>query len=113
MSGILVDSNVILDVFENDPNWADWSESVLHCYGMTHTLYINPVIYSEISVGFERIEELEEAIAGCGFQIIQIPRQALFRAGKAFLSTEDGEATNYLPCRTSISERMHLSPEWK
>ncbi|QTA87304.1 type II toxin-antitoxin system VapC family toxin [Desulfonema magnum] len=84
MSGMLVDSNVILDIFENNPKWADWSESVLHRHSMIHTLYINPVIYSEISVGFKRIEELEEAIAGCEFQILQIPREALFRAGKAF-----------------------------
>jgi len=85
MKGILIDSSVILDLFEDDPNWAEWSESTLHRYSITHTLYINPIIYSEVSIGFERIEELEAAIAGCGFQMLQIPKEALFLAGKAFL----------------------------
>jgi len=85
MKGILIDSSVILDLCEDDPNWAEWSESTLHRYSITHTLYINPIIYSEVSIGFERIEELEAAIAGCGFQMLQIPKEALFLAGKAFL----------------------------
>jgi len=85
MNGVLVDSNVILDVFKEDPNWVEWSESMLDRYSTTHTMYINPTIYSEVSMGFERIEELEEAITGCGFQMIQIPKEALFLAGKVFI----------------------------
>ena len=85
MTGILIDSNVILDIFEDDPNWAEWSESKLQHYSITHTLYINPIVYSEISIGFAQIEELEEAITGCGFQMLQIPKEALFLAGKAFI----------------------------
>ncbi len=85
MKSALVDSNVILDIFENDPSWADWSEDTLSRYSVDHTLLINPIIYSEISIGFERIEDLESAIAGCGFKMIQIPKEALFLAGKAFL----------------------------
>lgn len=85
MKGIFVDSNVILDLFLNDHNWAKWSESTLNRYSITHTLYINPIIYSEISIGFERIEELESAITGCDFQILQLPKEALFLAGKAFV----------------------------
>ncbi len=85
MNGVLVDSNVILDVFEEDSKWIEWSESMLNRYSAIHTMYINPIIYSEVSIGFERIEELEEAIAGCGFQVIQIPKEALFLAGKAFV----------------------------
>ena len=48
MSRILVDSNVLLDVFEDDANWADWSESMLDYYRSSHVLCINPVIYAEI-----------------------------------------------------------------
>ena len=83
MSGVLVDSNVILDIFLDDPRWANWSESTLLRLDGTHSLYINPIIYAEVSVGFERIEELEEAISGCGFRMIEIPKEALFLAGKA------------------------------
>ncbi len=85
MKGALVDSNVALDVFLNDPTWADWSESILEEYTLLTHLCINPIIYSEISIGFERIEELETAVSKVGFQMIEIPKEALFLAGKAFL----------------------------
>ncbi len=85
MNGVLVDSCVILDIFEDDPKWVDWSESILNQYSNSHHLFINPVIYSEISIGFKRIEELEKAISACGFKIIQMPKESLFLAGKAFV----------------------------
>ena len=99
MTGLLVDSNVMLDIFEDDPNWADWSEAMLHRYSETHILCINSVIYAEVSIGFERIEELEAVIVGCGFQMRQIPKEALFLAGKAFLSyrKRGGTRTSPLP----------------
>jgi len=83
--GVLVDSNIILDVFTDDPNWADWSESMLEEYSNVSTLYINSIVYSEISIGFNRIEDLESAIIGAGFQMLDFPKEALFLAGKAFL----------------------------
>ena len=85
MSGVLVDSSIILDVFENDPVWADWSEATLDNYSTRMPLFINPVIYGEVSIGFQRIEELEAALAGCGLRMLAIPREALFLAGKAYL----------------------------
>jgi len=84
MKGVLVDSSVILDVFENDPVWADWSEATIVTYATQLPLFINPVIYAEVSIGFQRIEELEEAFAGCGLRMLPIPKEALFLAGKAF-----------------------------
>jgi predicted nucleic acid-binding protein len=84
MRGIFVDSNVILDLFEDDRTWAEWSESMLNRYSMTHALYINPIIYTEVSIGFERIEELERAMTSCGFQLLQMPKEALFLAGKTY-----------------------------
>ena len=86
MSGILVDSNIILDVFLDDPNWAEWSESKLVKYSSITKLFINPVVYSEVSIGFNRIEELESALSRAGFQMLEIPKEALFLAGKAFLT---------------------------
>ena len=85
MKGVLVDSNIVLDVFLNDPKWADWSESKLDEYDQLGILYINSIIYSEISIGFKRIENLESAIAKAGFQMLEIPKEALFLAGKAYL----------------------------
>ncbi len=86
MKGVLVDSNIILDVLLDDPSWADWSESILDKHSNSGTLYINPVIYSEISIGFARIEDLESVVTRAGFQMLDIPKEALFLAGKAFLN---------------------------
>jgi len=84
MNGVLVDSNIILDVFLNDLKWADWSESKLEEYSDYTSLYINSIVYSEISIGFKLIEDLEAAISKAGFQMLEIPKEALFLAGKAY-----------------------------
>jgi predicted nucleic acid-binding protein len=84
MRGLLVDSNIILDVFLDDPIWAEWSEAALSDYSIHVPLYINQIIYAEISVGFKKIEELETAVSRSGFKILEIPKEALFLAGKAF-----------------------------
>jgi predicted nucleic acid-binding protein len=97
MTGVLIDSNVILDLFEEDSEWVGWSESMLHQYSYTHDLYVNPIIYAEISIGFKRIEELENAFHGCGFQLIQIPKEALFLAGKVYLKYRKRKGTKLLP----------------
>lgn len=85
MKGVLVDSNIILDVFLNDMKWADWSESKLEECSDATSLYINSIIYTEISIGFEFIEDLESAVSKAGFQLLDIPKEALFLAGKAFV----------------------------
>ena len=85
MRAILIDSNIILDVFLDDPKWGDWSESTLEKYSQRAVLCINPIVYSEISIGFERIEDLESALKKTNFKMLPISREALFLAGKAFL----------------------------
>ena len=90
MKGLLVDSNVILDIFLDDSNWADWSESALAEYSVDTDLYINSIVYTEVSIGFEKIEELESALNKSGFQMLEIPKEALFLAGKAFLKYRRG-----------------------
>ncbi len=97
MSRILVDSNVLLDVFENDPVWADWSESMLDYYRSSHILCINPVIYAEISIGFQKIEEVEMVISGCALVLEDIPREALFLAGKSFLQYRKRKGNKVFP----------------
>ena len=97
MKGVLVDSNIVLDVFLNDPKWADWSESKLDEYDQLGILYINSIVYSEISIGFKRIENLESAIAKAGFQMLEIPKEALFLAGKAYLKYKKRKGTRRTP----------------
>ena len=81
---ILVDSNIILDILTEDPNWYDWSASTLETLAEDNKLIINDVIYSEISISFRYIEELEEVLTN-SFIIQPIPKEALFLAGKVFV----------------------------
>jgi len=97
MKGLLVDSNIILDIFLDDPNWADWSESALAEYSVDRDLYINSIVYSEVSIGFEKIEELESALNEGGFQMLEIPKEALFLAGKAFQKYRRGRGVKSSP----------------
>jgi predicted nucleic acid-binding protein len=97
MKGVLVDSNIILDIFLNDPNWADWSETILEEYSHQAVLYINSIIYSEVSIGFLQIETLEAAMAKAGFQMLEIPKEALFLAGKAYLKYKKSKGIKESP----------------
>ena len=97
MKGVLVDSNIILDVFLNDLKWADWSESKLEEYSHYSSLYINEIIYSEISIGFNSIEDLENAVGKAGFQMLEIPKEALFLAGKAYLKYKKSKGLKSSP----------------
>jgi predicted nucleic acid-binding protein len=96
---VLVDTNVLLDVFENDSKWATWSQDQLDTAAATDTLAINLIIYSELSMAFARIEELETVIEEAALNIETIPKEALFLAGKVFLSYRRSQGTkhNVLP----------------
>lgn len=85
MADILVDSNVILDVVTEDPKWYDWSAGQLEKLAESHTLVINPIIYSEVSIGFDRIEDLDLALPPEFFRRDSLPWQAGFLAGKCFV----------------------------
>lgn len=97
MKGVLVDSNVVLDVFLNDPKWADWSEAKLDEYDQVGILYVNSIVYAEISIGFKTIENLESAIAKAGFQMLEIPKEALFLAGKVYLEYKKRKGVKRAP----------------
>ncbi|MFZ5574233.1 MAG: type II toxin-antitoxin system VapC family toxin [Pseudomonadota bacterium] len=81
---LLVDTNVLMDVLEDDPRWADWSIDQLRAQSKIHPLLINPVIYAELSLTFSRMEALDQAIESMGLALKELPRPALFLAGKAF-----------------------------
>ena len=83
---ILVDSNVILDILTTDPKWYQWSANKLSYLSESHNLIINDIIYTEISIGFDKIEDLDDVISESFFKILPIPKSALFLAGKAFLN---------------------------
>lgn len=82
---MLVDTNVLVDVLQDDPDWAQWSIDQLRSQSRVHPLFINPVIYSELSTTFSSIEALDEVIDRMELHMLEIPKPALFLAGKAFV----------------------------
>ena len=96
---LLVDTNVLVDVLEDDPVWADWSTRQLRAQAQVHELVINPVIYSELSLAFESVAALDDAIENLALAYQELPRPALFLAGRAFVKyrREGGTKSNVLP----------------
>ncbi len=85
MPTVLVDSNVLLDVLIPDPVWEGWSSETLAQAAESSSLVINPIVYAEVSIGFDRIEELEAALPP-ELRREPLPWEAAFLAGKAFLA---------------------------
>ena len=83
---ILVDTNVLIDVLGDDPQWVEWSLEQLRGQSKIHDLAINAIVYAELSLAFEQLEEVDEAVTRLGLKLLEIPRAALFLAGKAFMS---------------------------
>jgi len=97
MTGTLVDSNVILDVLTEDPRWAAWSAAALAQAANAGPVYINPIIYAEVSIGVATIEEMEEVLPAASFPRLPIPLEAAFLAGKAFLRYRKRKGTKTTP----------------
>ncbi|MBA3287453.1 MAG: type II toxin-antitoxin system VapC family toxin [Acidimicrobiia bacterium] len=98
-AGTLVDSNVLLDIFTEDATWLEWSTDMLAAAAEAGPLYINPIIYAEVSVRFSRIEDFEDALPPAEFRRAALPWAAAFLAGKAFMSyrRNRGAASATLP----------------
>ena len=99
MSIILIDTCVVTDLASPESQWFEWSAETLERLDQNNTFVINPIIYAECSVGFERIEEVEALFNHLGFSSKPIPKEALFLAGKAFFQYKKrkGGKTNVLP----------------
>lgn len=80
----LVDSNILIDIFSDDPGWYDWSSTRLEDAALAGPLFINDIVYAETSIRYREITRFEAALDRAGIVVLPIPRQALFRAGKAF-----------------------------
>jgi predicted nucleic acid-binding protein len=99
VSVTLIDTNVLLDLVTNDATWADWSIRQLDMAALRGPLFINDVVYAELSVRFAAIETLEDALDEALVSVAAIPRAALFLAGKAFQRYREagGTRTGVLP----------------
>jgi predicted nucleic acid-binding protein len=96
---VLVDSNVILDVATDDTVWGARSRSALERLAESHPLVVNPLVYAEVSVGFDRTEDLDAALPADLVERVDLPYDAAFLAGKAFLMyrRRGGSRTSTLP----------------
>ncbi|MFT4015174.1 MAG: type II toxin-antitoxin system VapC family toxin [Paracoccus sp. (in: a-proteobacteria)] len=99
MSRVLVDANILIDIATDDPNWGRWSAGALEHAGRGRQLVINPLIYAEVSVAFSRIEDLDQLLPSGLFQREDLPWEAGFLAGKAYLGyrRRGGARTSPLP----------------
>jgi predicted nucleic acid-binding protein len=95
----LVDSNVLIDIWTDDPQWYDWSLTRLNEAGRSGPLLINDIIYAEASIRFRSMDDFDAALAEAGVTVTAIPRMALFLAGKAFAQYRNagGTRTGVLP----------------
>ena len=84
MSGVIVDSNVLIDLLTEDPRWLDWSTGSMAAVADRHRLVINPIIYAEVSVRLVSMEDVDEALPTTRFDREPIPFEAAFLAGKSF-----------------------------
>jgi len=94
-----VDTNVLLDLVTDDPVWAAWSQQQLDLASARGELAINDIVYAELSIGYARMEPLDEMIRSAGLVNAAMPRPALFLAGKAFqrYRSAGGRRTGVLP----------------
>ncbi len=95
---------MLLDLFTEDPRWREWSETQLADALDRGPTLINPIIYAEISISFEQIEELEQALPQ-ELEPEALPWEAAFLAGKCFLAYRRRGASDAHGCRTSPSAR--------
>jgi predicted nucleic acid-binding protein len=96
---IFVDTNVLADVVTNNPTWEAWSLRQLEAAALRDRLVINSIVYAELSIGFARMEEVDAVLTTAGMAITEMPRAALFVAGKAFQQyrRRGGTRTGVLP----------------
>lgn len=99
MTGCLVDTNILIDIATDSPVWAAWSQRQLDIAAEAGPIVINPVVYAELSVAYERIETLDSMLDEFGIEVREVPRPALFLAAKAFVEyrRQGGIRTGVLP----------------
>jgi predicted nucleic acid-binding protein len=112
----LVDTNVLLDVITEDPEWAGWSSEALTRLGDVSTLAINPIIYAEVSIHLRTIEEMDDVLPDGHFRRLDLPYEAAFLAGKAFLAyrRRGGSKSNpladfYIGAHAAVAEMQLLT----
>lgn len=99
MKPTLVDSSVLLDIATNDPKWFEWSEEQLAVAANESILIVNPIIYAEVSINYDTVEELDIHLPLDRFRREPLPYIAGFLAGKAYMKYKKrgGKRTSPMP----------------
>ena len=97
MSSTLVDSNVLIDVFDDDSEWQEWSDAMITACADRGALVINPVVYAELAAGFADPDDLDEALSPDFVKREPLPWAAAFLAGHAFVRYRRLGGTRHAP----------------
>jgi len=107
MMSTIVDSVVLIDIFVDDPVWANWSTKLLLVASKDGPLVINPIIYAEVAATFEEEHELEAALPKNRFNREDIPYPAASSPERRITNIDAGAASEIGHCRIFSSGRMH------
>ncbi len=97
MDSLVVDSCVLLDIFNGDEQWCDWSVQMLGELSKTHRLVINPIIFTEIAFNFDSQELLEDTLRQLNITICNIPLDAAFKVSRIFREYRRRKGTKSSP----------------
>lgn len=99
MAATLIDTNVLFDFLNEDEEWFDWSAAMIADAADRGEVVINPIVYAELSVGYDRIEDVELALPPEYFIRAPLPWDAAFLAAKCFeqYRRRDGARRSPLP----------------
>jgi predicted nucleic acid-binding protein len=82
----LIDSNVLLDVLQEDEEWIDWSASAVARAAERGPVVVNPIIYAEVAAGYDTIEALDAALPSAYYGREPLPWAAGFLVSRVYLS---------------------------
>jgi len=96
---ILVDSCVLFDLIDNDPVWRTWSAMQIEAQALVNDIFVNPIVYAEISPRFAAHREVDRILEAAGLRFVAIPSEAAFLAAKAYqhYRQQGGIESNVLP----------------
>ncbi len=105
----LLDTNIILDLLNDDPVFADSSQAWIDHWSQTKVPAINQIVYAELAPLYSQSSELDKDL--CRFEKLSLTYEAAFLASKAFLKyrKNGGVRTTVLPDFLIGAHAVHLN----
>ena len=97
MTDTLVDTNVLLDIVQDDEEWFDWSTSMMELAAQEGRVCINAIIYAEVAAFYSHIEALDDALPASFVRRLELPWAAGFLVGHAYLKYRRAGGTRRSP----------------